>query len=39
MLTRAVILVAGMNLAETERAAVLAWVIADLPSPTMQIPE
>ena len=34
LLTRAVILVAGMNLAEAERAAVLARVIADLASPT-----
>ena len=39
LLTRAVILVAGMNLAEAERAAVLARVIADLTSPTTQIPE
>jgi hypothetical protein len=37
--TRAVILVAGMNLAEAGRAAVLARVIADLTSPTTQIPE
>jgi len=35
LLTRAVILVAGMNLAEAERAAVLA----DLTSPTTRIPE
>jgi hypothetical protein len=34
-----VILVADMNLAEVERAAVLARVIADLASPTTQIPE
>ena len=39
LLTRAVILVAGMNLAESERAAVLARVIADLTSPTTRIPE
>ena len=39
LLTRAVILVAGMNLAEAERAAVLARVIADLTSPTQRIPE
>jgi len=39
LLTRAVILVAGMNLAEAERAAVLARVIADLTSPTTLIPE
>ena len=39
LLTRAVILVAGMNLAEAERAAVLARVIADLTSPTTRIPE
>ena len=39
LLTRAVILVAGMNLAEPERAAVLALVIADLTSPTKWIPE
>jgi len=39
LLTRAVILVAGMNLAEVERAAVLARVIADLTSPTPQSPE
>ena len=38
LLTRAVILVAGMNLAEPERAAVLTRVIADLASPTTQIP-
>jgi hypothetical protein len=31
--------VAGMNLAEVERAAVLARVIADLTSPATQIPE
>ena len=39
VLTRAVILVAGMNLAEAERAAVLARVVADLTSPTQRIPE
>ena len=39
LLARAVILVAGMNLAEAERAAVLARVVADLTSPTTPIPE
>jgi len=39
LLARAVILVAGMNLAEAERAAVLAPVIADLTSPTTRIPK
>ena len=39
LLTRAVILAAGMDLAETERAAVLARVIADLTRPTTRIPE
>ena len=39
LLTRAVILVAGMNLAEAERAAVLARVIADLTRPTTRIPK
>ena len=39
LLTRAVILVAGMNLAEAERAAVLARVIADLTSPATRISE
>ena len=39
MLARAVILVAGMKLAEAERAAVLARVIADLTSPTTRIPK
>ena len=39
LLTRAVILVAGMNLAEPERAAVLARVIADLTSPATRISE
>ncbi len=37
LLTRAVILVADMNLAEAERAAVLARVVADLTSPTQRI--
>ena len=39
LLGRAVVLVAGMNLAEAERAAVLARVVADLTSPTTRIPE
>jgi hypothetical protein len=39
LLARAVILVAGMNLAEAERAAVLARVIDDLTSPATQISE
>ena len=39
LLTRAVILVAGMKLAEAERAAVLARVVADLTSSTQRIPE
>ncbi|MEI6366237.1 MAG: hypothetical protein WCP23_03990 [Planctomycetota bacterium] len=39
LLTRAVILVACMNLAEAERAAVLTRVVADLTSPTTWIPE
>lgn len=39
LLTRAVILVAGMNLAEAERSAVLARVIADLTSTTTPISE
>jgi len=39
LLARAVVLVAGINLAEAERAAVLARVIADLTSPTTRIPE
>jgi len=39
LLARAVVLVAGMNLAEPERAAVLARVIADLTSPTTWIPK
>jgi len=37
LLSHAVILVAGINLADAERAAVLARVIADLTSPTTQI--
>ena len=39
LLTRAVILVAGMKPAEAERAAVLSRVIADLTSRATQIPE
>ena len=39
LLARAVMLVAGMKLAEAERAAVLARVIVDLTSPTAWIPE
>jgi len=39
LFTRAVILAAGMNLAEAERAAVLTRVIADMPSPTPRIPQ
>ena len=39
LLTRAVILVAGMNLADAERAAVLARVIAELTSQTTRILE
>jgi len=39
VLARAVILVAGMKLAEAERAAVLARVIAELTVPTTRIPE
>ena len=39
LLARAVILVAGMNLAEAERDAVLARVIAESASPTTRIPE
>jgi hypothetical protein len=39
LLTRAVILVAGMNLVEAKRAAVLAWVIADLTSLNTRIPQ
>ena len=39
LLTRAVVLVAGMNVAEAERAAVLARVVADLTSSTQRISE
>ncbi len=39
LLTRAVILVAGVNLAEAERAEMLAKVVADLASPTTRIPQ
>ena len=39
VLARAVVLVAGMNLAEAARGAVLARVIADLTGPTTRIPE
>ena len=39
LLAQAVVLVAGMNVAEAERAAVLARVIADVTSPTRRIPE
>jgi hypothetical protein len=39
LLARAVILVAGMSIPEAAREAVLVRVIADLTSPTMQIPE
>ena len=39
LLARAVVLVAGMDLADAERAAVLARVIADMTSPTAWIPE
>ena len=39
LLARAVILVAGMNLADAERVAMLTRVIADLTSPTTRIPE
>jgi hypothetical protein len=39
LLARAVVLVAGMNLADAERAAVLARVIADMTSPTARIPK
>ena len=38
LLTRAVILVAGMNLAEAERAAVLARVTAELATTSEQRP-
>jgi len=39
LLARAVILVAGMRIPEAAREAVLARLIADLTSPTTQIPE
>jgi len=39
LLTRAVILVAAMNLAEAERAAVLARVVAELTSQTTRVLE
>ena len=39
LLTRAVVLVAGMNVAEAERAAVLARVVAELTSQTTRILE
>ena len=39
LLARAVVLVAGMSIPEAAREAVLVRVIADLTSPTMQIPE
>ncbi len=39
VLARAVVLVAGMNIPEAAREAVLARVVAGLTSPTMQIPE
>jgi len=39
VLARAVILVAGMSLAEAERTAVLARVVADLTSPTTRLPK
>jgi len=39
LLARAVTLVAGMAIPEQMRAAVLARVMADLTSPTPQIPE
>ena len=39
LLTRGVILVACLNLAEGARAAVLARVVVDLTSPTTRIPE
>ena len=39
LLARAVVLLAGMNLSEAERAAVLERVIADLTNPTTRIPE
>jgi hypothetical protein len=39
LLARAVVLVAGISIPEAAREAVLARAIADLTSPTMQIPE
>ena len=39
LLTRAVVLVAGMSIPEAARDAVLARVVADLTSPTQRIPE
>jgi len=39
LLARAVVLVAGMGIPEAARKAVLVRVIADLTSPTTQIPE
>ena len=39
VLTRAVILVAGMTIPETAREAVLARVVADMTSPTARIPK
>ena len=39
LLARAVVLVAGMKLAEAERAAVLALEVADLTVQTPRIPE
>jgi len=39
LLARAVVLVAGMGIPEAAREAVLVRVIADLTSPTTQIPE
>ena len=39
LLARAVVFVAGMSIPEAAREAVLVRVIADLTSPTMQIPE
>jgi hypothetical protein len=39
LLARAVVLVAGISIPEAAREAVLVRAIADLTSPTMQIPE
>ena len=39
LLTRAVILVAGMNLAEAAQIAVLTRVVAELTDPAMRTPE